>query len=173
MIVKRGKGYGVSVYDPASKSKRWVGTFATMRAARDAERTAASRPRASRVETCDSFAERWVGDFPRAAPATRRTYTYAVKRFAEDFRGVAIGNLDRPAARAWAKATPQSNVRAVRAMFNDAINEGLHPVPTRSRTCASNSPAAAGPDGADRGQLHQLAHAPSTCMTATGRRSAR
>ena len=28
MIVKRGKGYGVSVYDPALKRKRWVGTFA-------------------------------------------------------------------------------------------------------------------------------------------------
>lgn len=129
MIVKRGNGYGVSVYDPASKRKRWVGTFATLRAAREAERTAASHPRAGRTETCDSFAGRWVGDFPRSAPATRRTYTYAVKRFAEDFRGVPISALDRPAARAWAKATPQSNVRAVRAMFNDAINEGLHPGP--------------------------------------------
>jgi hypothetical protein len=133
VIVKRGKGYGVSVYDPATKRKRWVGTYATLRAARDAERAAASQPLASRAETCDSFAERWVGDFPRAAPATRRTYTYAVKRFAEDFRGMAIGNLDRPAARAWAKATPQSNVRAVRAMFNDAINEGLHPGPNPVR----------------------------------------
>jgi hypothetical protein len=129
VIVKRGKGYGVSVYDPATKRKRWVGTYATLRAARDAERAAASHPLARRAETCASFAERWVGDFPRAAPATRRTYTYAVKRFAEEFRGVAIGNLDRPAARAWAKKTPQSNVRAVRAMFNDAINEGLHPGP--------------------------------------------
>jgi hypothetical protein len=100
VIVKRGKGYGVSVYDPASKRKRWVGTYATMRAAREAERAAASSPRAGRTETCGSLAERWVGDFQRAAPATRRTYTYAVKRFAEDFRGVAIGNLDRPAARA-------------------------------------------------------------------------
>ncbi len=143
MIVKRGKGYGVSVYDPATKRKRWIGTYATMRAARDAERVAASNPRTGRTETCDSFAERWVGDFPRAAPATRRTYTYAVKRFAEDFRGVAIGNLNRPAARGWAKATPQSNVRAVRAMFNHAINEGFILGPTRSRTCASNSPAAA------------------------------
>jgi len=53
MIVKRGKGYGVSVYDPATKRKRWVGTFATMRAAREAERMAASRPHASRVETCN------------------------------------------------------------------------------------------------------------------------
>ena len=77
-----------------------MGTFATMRAAKDAERTAVTRSRATRVETCDSFAERWVGDFPRAAPATRRTYTYPVRRFADDFRGMAIGNLDRRVARA-------------------------------------------------------------------------
>ena len=29
VIVKRGNGYGVSVYDPALKRKRWVGTFGT------------------------------------------------------------------------------------------------------------------------------------------------
>ncbi|MEA2192595.1 MAG: hypothetical protein QOI73_2716 [Solirubrobacteraceae bacterium] len=42
---------------------------------------------------------------------------------------MAIGNLYRPAARLWAKATPQSNLRAVRAMFTDAIDRGLHPGP--------------------------------------------
>ena len=29
VIVKRGSGYGVSVYDAALKRKRWVGTFAS------------------------------------------------------------------------------------------------------------------------------------------------
>ena len=30
MIVRRGKGYGVSVYDSGLKRKRWVGTFVTL-----------------------------------------------------------------------------------------------------------------------------------------------
>jgi hypothetical protein len=66
---------------------------------------------------------------PRGARTRTRSSASPVKRFAEDFRGVPIGNLDRPTARTWAKASPQSNVRAVRAMFNDAIDIGLHPGP--------------------------------------------
>lgn len=129
VIVKRGSSYGVSVYDPAVKRKRWVGTFPTRREARQAEREAESRPRTQGAETCDSFADRWLDDFPRAAPATRKTYHYGIRGFATAFGGVLLCDLDRPAARAWAKGAPQSNVRVVRAMFNDAINEGLHPGP--------------------------------------------
>lgn len=40
-----------------------------------------------------------------------------------------LGEVDRLAARPWALTQPQSNVRAVRAMLNDAINDGLHPGP--------------------------------------------
>jgi len=36
VIVKRGKTWGVSVYDPALGRKRWVGTFRTLGEARDA-----------------------------------------------------------------------------------------------------------------------------------------
>jgi hypothetical protein len=43
VIVKRGKGYGVSVYDPALRRKRWVGTFASKAEAREAEREASRR----------------------------------------------------------------------------------------------------------------------------------
>jgi hypothetical protein len=42
VIKKRGKGYGVSVYDSALKRKRWVGTFKTLGEAREAERAASS-----------------------------------------------------------------------------------------------------------------------------------
>jgi integrase len=129
MIVKRGGSYGVSVYDPSVKRKRWVGTFPTRREARAAERAAEGRPRTQGAETCDSFAARWVDDFPRAAPATQKTYRYGIQRFAKTFAGVRLSDLDRPTARAWAKSVPHANVHAVRAMFNDAINEGLHPGP--------------------------------------------
>jgi integrase len=130
MIVKRGKSYGVSVYDPAAKRKRWVGTFPTLREARAAERLAAGarRPHVE-TEDCAAFALRWLDDYARAAPATNRTNRYAVNGFIEHFRGSSLTAIDRPTARAWAHTAPQSNVRVVRAMFTDAINDGLHPGP--------------------------------------------
>jgi integrase len=129
MIVRRGESYGVSVYDPAIKKKRWVGSFATLREARRAERDAAQRAPHGRTEDARSFAERWVDDYPRGAAATRRTYRYALRQFAAEFRGVGLAEIDRPRARAWALQQPQSNVRVVRALFADAINDGLHPGP--------------------------------------------
>lgn len=129
MIVKRGSSYGVSVYDPALKRKRWVGTFATRREAREAERSNSRRRPVTAEVTCDEFARRWQVDYARSAPATRRTYRYALVRFSKDFARVRLCDLERPAVRAWALRQPQSNVRAVRAMLNDAINDGLHPGP--------------------------------------------
>ncbi len=129
MIVKRAGSYGVCVYDRVLGRKRWVGTFRTLRDARDAERKATAQPNALGQETCISFAARWVRDYPRKAPASRRTYSYAVRGFASDFARMRLAEVDRPTARAWAQKQPQSNVRAVRAMFNDAINDGLHPGP--------------------------------------------
>jgi hypothetical protein len=58
MIIRRGKGYGVSVYDPSLKRKRWAGTFPTRREARAAERTAAQRAPQRITEDCKAFAER-------------------------------------------------------------------------------------------------------------------
>ena len=55
VIIKRGKGYGVSVYDPALKRKRWVGTFKTLGEAREAERAASRRRGVGRL-TCGEFA---------------------------------------------------------------------------------------------------------------------
>jgi integrase len=63
------------------------------------------------------------------AAATRRSYRYALQRFAHEFARARLGDFERLTARTWANANPQSNVRVVRAMFNDAINDGLHPGP--------------------------------------------
>lgn len=140
MIVRRGTSYGVSVYDPALKRKRWVGTYPTLREARAAERDAGrSRPH-GQTEDCAAFAVRWVDDYARAAPATVRTYRYAVKGFVERFRGNALTAIDRPTARAWARSEPHSNVRVVRAMFTDAINDGLHPGPNPFANLRLESP---------------------------------
>jgi integrase len=125
MIVKRGNSYAVSVYDPALKRKRWVGTFATKREAREAERDASRKsPSSSRV-TGDEFAELWLTRYARPAAATRLNYRYALQGFRKEFGHLRMSDLDRLTARAWAQKQPHSNVRAVRAMFNDAIDDGL------------------------------------------------
>jgi integrase len=128
MIVKRGKGYGVSVYDSALKRKRWVGTFKTLGEAREAERTASRRRGVGRL-TCGEFTELWLTDYARAAGATRRTYRYGIAAFGKEFGHVRLSEFDRLTARNWALRAPQSNVRIVRAMFTDAINDQLHPGP--------------------------------------------
>jgi integrase len=128
VIVKRGKTWGVSVYDAALGRKRWVGTFKTLAEARDAERGAGRRRGIGRL-TCGEFSKLWLTEYARAAGATRRTYRYGVAAFAEEFERVRLADFDRLTARGWALRAPQSNVRVVRAMFNDAINDGLHPGP--------------------------------------------
>jgi integrase len=129
MIVKRGSSYGVSVYDAALKRKRWIGTFPTKQEAREAQREASRRRGAGGRLTCGEFAERWLREYPRDAAATRRNYGYGLQRFVIDFGRVRLVDLDRPSARAWALQQPQSNIRTIRAMLNDAINDGLHPGP--------------------------------------------
>jgi integrase len=129
LIVKRGSSYGVSVYDAGLKRKRWVGTFATRREAKEAERAARARRGAGSNVSCAEFASRWLVEYARPAAATRRNYGYAIQSFVADFGNARLADLDRPSARAWALAQPQSRVRAVRAMLNDAINDGLHAGP--------------------------------------------
>ncbi len=129
MIVKRSGHFGVSVYDSALKRKRWVGTFDTLRDAREAERNASRRRGSTTRLTCREFVDMWLTNYARPAPATRRTYRYALRQFVADFGHARLNELDRLAARPWALAQPQSNVRAVRAMLNDAISDGLHPGP--------------------------------------------
>ena len=89
MIVKRGNGYGVSVYDPALKRKRWVGTFGTKA---EAERLSGGEPSAARRRAADvrRVRELWLTEYPRAAGATRRTYRYALKTFADEFARVRL-----------------------------------------------------------------------------------
>lgn len=102
MIIKRGGKYAVSVYDPSLKRKRWA---------------------------IEEFSECWLTQYARPATATQLNYLYGLRRFRAEFGHARMSDLDRLTARTWALAEPQSNVRAVRAMFNDAINDGLHPGP--------------------------------------------
>jgi integrase len=126
MAHKRGKRWVAGVYDPVRKQKLHLGTFRTKGEARDAE-TDWRRKRKGRgttTETCDSFAKRWPTDYPRPRASSNHYNADRVKRFADDFKGIRLGDVDRPTARAWAAKNPW-NLGGVRAMFTDAVNDGL------------------------------------------------
>ena len=125
MPVKRGKRWAAVVYDPATKAKRHVGTLDTRREAKDAEdQWRLARRRRTHDETCDGFAGRWTTDYPRPRDRTNEHNAQQVKRFGRDFKGVRLSAIDRPTARRWA-LEHRSMVGAVRAMFGDALRDGL------------------------------------------------
>jgi len=122
VIIKRAKRYGVRIY--RAGRQEWIGTYPTRREALQAEREELSRARASREESVGSFAARWVEDFPRSRASTNRQNGYAVKPFAAEFKAVLMADVTRQRAREWAQKH-RSNVSAVRAMFQDALDEGV------------------------------------------------
>jgi integrase len=124
MAHKRGKRWVASGYDRAVKRKRYLGTFDTKRAADTSEAEWRVRSRPAGRETCEQFAARWTRDYPRPRASTNRHNDERVKRFVEDFRGVKLAEVDRPMARRWA-LKHKSNLAAVRAMFGDAMRDGL------------------------------------------------
>ena len=132
-IVERSGAYGVKVHRGGGRYE-WVGTFrfdtyggkrAARRAAEQAEAEAVLGRRRNAAIACDAFVERWLREYPREADATNRTYRYATRHFVRDFAGVRLGDVDRLAARRWALQQPAGNVQVVRAMFTDAVNDGL------------------------------------------------
>lgn len=76
-------------------------------------------------ETCASFAERWLEEWPRPALNTRRHYATAVKRFIEEFGPTMLGEVERPSARTWALGVPRNVSKAIGTMYTDAYNVGL------------------------------------------------
>ena len=76
-------------------------------------------------ETCASFAERWVKEWPRSASATRRNYEAAATRFAADFGSTKLGDVEHIEARAWALKVPRYVSEVVGAMYADARSVGL------------------------------------------------
>jgi integrase len=121
---RRGKRWIATGYDRATKAKRHIGTFDTKKQATNAEADWQLRTRPTGRETCDSFADRWMRDYPLPREASCRTNREHSKRFGKDFAGIKLANVDRPAARAWALKHPSDHA-AVRAMFGDALRDGL------------------------------------------------
>lgn len=170
MIGERGGRFFVRVYRPSTKRKEWVGTFATRREARKAEREAEMRfaqPTATvrkRAGDCAAYAAWWLGfKAPAQAASTNNTNRYALKAFIEDFRGVPVAAVDRVRAETWARAEVRgraSNTRVVSVMFADAVTYGDHPGPNPFAGLGKSSRKARrrlDPDWLTEPQVHQLA----------------
>jgi integrase len=131
---QKGSTWVVEVYDPATKRKQHVKAKdhglpvpRTERQAKALERAAlnardAHRP-GSTEETCDSFAARWTRDYPRSESTNTHNHE-RVKKLAQDFAGRPLRSITKAEARPWARQHP-GRVAAARAMYNDAIKEGL------------------------------------------------
>jgi len=76
-------------------------------------------------ETCASFADRWLEEWPRREASTRQLYSQAARRFAEHFGPTPLGEVERISARAWALGVPRNLSKIVGTMYEDARNVGL------------------------------------------------
>lgn len=106
----------------------WVkgGPWPTKSAAREAEDRLRQHLTMRRTdETCASFVDRWLEEWPRPALATRRNYADATKRFAEHFGSTRLDEVERLSARTWALSVPRGVSRVIGIMYEDARNVGL------------------------------------------------
>jgi integrase len=78
----------------------------------------------SSKETCDEFAKRWTKHFPRPDETTNTHNAERVRAFTRDFKGVPLSEVTKGKARGWALEHP-NHLKAVRAMFSDAVKDGL------------------------------------------------
>jgi integrase len=108
--------------------QHWVpgGPWSTKSAAKAAEQRYRDKLNARcSSETCASFADRWLEEWPRRALSTQRNYRDAVKRFADHFGPTPLGDVERLSARTWALSVPRGVSRVVGIMYEDARNVGL------------------------------------------------
>jgi integrase len=108
--------------------QHWVpgGPWNTKRQAQEAERRHRDRLEARRTdETCASFAERWLVEWPRPEASTRQLYRQAAHRFAEQFGSTPLGEVERLSARTWALGVPRNLSKIIGTMYEDARNIGL------------------------------------------------
>ena len=123
---RRGNKWGAKFVEHGRQI--WVpgGPWETKRAALEAERRHRDylTARASN-ETCQSFADRWLEEWPRPATSTQRLYADAAKRFAKHFGDLPLREVNHAAARSWALTEPRGISRVVRILFADARSVGL------------------------------------------------
>jgi integrase len=122
--------YGVQVYR-GDGVHEWVGTRDTWREARELEREQAARRQVRGRETVAEFVARYLEDFnhggERWGEDAERNLRYCFKRFTESFGSEKLARFPTHEALPWASRQPESVVRAVRALFNDAVRAELAP----------------------------------------------
>lgn len=121
-IIPRGNRFGAKVWDKGKGSYRWVGTFDTEDEAIRAEKDASFRPGRD-APTVSEWGRVWLSDYARAAPATQRTYRYAIKRIDETIGSRRLGEIGRREARQLANEWPVSVARVARTMWADAVRD--------------------------------------------------
>ena len=137
-IVRRGTRAGARIY--VAGQRKWLGTFDTEREAQEAIDAALRESDGLAPLDCEVFAKRWMDDYPRPKASTREVNEQRARGFAEDFKGAKMGGPlsrspfakkvglagqpDRVVARRWARENPHA-LSSIRAMFNDALNDGL------------------------------------------------
>jgi len=125
-IYRRYGKYVVPIWTP--EGREYHGGIETLAAARELKHREEDRKRRrgkrTKDETCDHFAARWVRDYPRPQRTTNLHNAERVKQFAKDFKGTKLSEVTRAQARAWALEN-QGHLPAVRAMFSDAVEDGL------------------------------------------------
>lgn len=127
MILKRGNKYGARIYDPSTGKNVWLGTFDTRREAKEAEADGLrdlKQAKVRTVATCAGFAATWIERFPRPKRSTNIHNAERIRRFVQDFGNTPLDRITRAQARDWA-LEHRSHVDVVRAMFSDAIRDGL------------------------------------------------
>jgi hypothetical protein len=128
-VRKRGKRRAVEVYDGTKAArKRYVGTFATEREAKEAGRTAeadVARRRGRRGdENVESWAARWLDLKPRQKDATNIGYREQVRQFVDRHGSLQLRDVDVELALEWLGEKRWTH-GGLRAMFTDARHAGL------------------------------------------------
>jgi integrase len=107
--------------------KRWISADTRGECEERIAQAIVDRKKANRTsEPCESFAARWASDYPRAKESTNLHNHERVQKFGKDFTGTLLCDIDRITARRWSLENP-GRWKNVRAMFTDAVRDGLAP----------------------------------------------
>lgn len=166
-FLDRRRGGYVAKFQLAG-AQHWTpgGPWETKRQAQEAERRYRDQlERRRSSETCASFADRWLEEWPRAASSTRKLYEQAARRFSAEFGSTPLGEVERLSARSWALGVPRTLSKIVGTMYEDARNIGLVETNPFSnlRLPASEKTAEVAPPSIE--EFHQLLNA---CMVLGG-----
>lgn len=121
-IIPRNGKFGVKVWDRGRKRYRWVGSFDTEADAVQAETDANLKPGRD-MPTVEQWVRIWLSDYPRAAPATRRTYKYAAEQIKATLGARKLSDIGRAEARRLANSWPRATARVAKTMWGDAVRD--------------------------------------------------